>query len=200
MYADSSTPSNFTVFGFNEQEQLSGSHQIDYLICQLVQAQAQKKSLDEIKTSSKQTVHVPTDFNSMGTQLQLFTATCEIFFGDKNVCSTSMRQLLITIGRNKKTFRDYITLDNLFVAKFMLAIDRRFQHYYGMCVHVTVSRSRVNNRVLQFCSLMEELINGQFIMTLPATFNNIQCNHVMLITKTPSALVVTKRSWRQRWT
>ena len=51
-----------------------------------------------------------------------------------------MRQLLITIGCNKKTFRDHITLDDLFVAKFMLAIDRRLQHYFGMCEHVTVSR------------------------------------------------------------
>ena len=200
MYADSSTPSNFTVFVFNEQEQLSGSHQNDYLICQLVQTQGQKKSLDKIKTSLKQTVHVPTDFNSMGTQLQLFAAACEIFFGDKNVCSTSMRQLLITIGCNKKTFRDHITLDDLFVAKFMLSIDRRLQHYFGMCEHVTVSRSQVNNRVLLFCSLMEDLINGQFIMTLPTTFNIIQCNHIMLITKTPPASVVTKRSWWQRWT
>jgi len=200
MYADSSTPSNFTVFVLNEQEQLSGSHQNDYLICQLVQTQGQKKSLGEIKTSLKQTVHVPTDFNSTGTQLQLFADTCEIFFGDKNVCSTSMRQLLITFGRNKKTFRDHITLDDLFVAKFMPAIDRRLQHYFGMCEHVTVSRSQVNNRVLLFCSLMEDLINGQFIVTLPTTSNIIQCNHIMLIMKTPSASVVTKRSWWQRWT
>jgi len=102
MYADSSTPSNFTVFVFNEQEQLSGSHQNDYLICQLVQTQGQKISLDETKASLKQTVHVPTDFNSMGTQLQLFTAACEIFFGDKNVCSTSMRQLLSQLVATKR--------------------------------------------------------------------------------------------------
>jgi len=134
---------------FNEQEQLSDSQQNDCLICQLVQTQGQKKSLDEIKASLKQTVHVPTDFNNTGTQLQLFAAACEIFFGDKNVCSTSMRELLITIGRNKKTFRDDVTLDNLFVAKIMLAIDRRLQYYFGMCEHLTVSTSLVNNRVLQ---------------------------------------------------
>jgi len=50
----------------------------------------------------KQTDLVPTDFNSMGTQLQLFAAACEIFFGDESVCSTSLRQLLLTIGCNKK--------------------------------------------------------------------------------------------------
>jgi len=124
----------------------------------------------------KQTVHVPTDFNSMGTQFQLFAAACEVFFGDESVCSTSLRQLLITIGRNKKTFRDHIALDDLFVAKFMLAVDRRIQRWFGMCERATVSRSQVDDRVLQFDSLMEDILNGQFIMTLPATFKKIQGN------------------------
>jgi hypothetical protein len=93
------------------------SRQNNYLICQLVQTQGQKKSLDKIKASLKQTVHVPTDFNSMGTQFQLFAAACEVFFGDESVCSTSLMQLLITIGHNKKTFRNHIALDNLFIAK-----------------------------------------------------------------------------------
>jgi len=102
LYADTSTPSNFTVFTFHEQEPLSDSYENDFLICQLVQTQGQKKSLDIIKASMKQTDLVPTDFNSMGTQLQLFAAACEIFFGDESVCSTSLRQLLLTIGCNKK--------------------------------------------------------------------------------------------------
>jgi len=82
LYADSSTPSNFAVFAFHEQTPLSESRQNIYLICQLGQTQGQKKSLDEIKASLKQTVHVPTDFNSMGTQFQLFAAACEVFFGN----------------------------------------------------------------------------------------------------------------------
>jgi hypothetical protein len=116
-----------------------------------------------------QTVHVPTDFNSMGTRFQ------EVFFGDESVCSTSLRQLLITIGCNKKTF-NHIALDDLFVAKFMLAVDRRIQRWFGMCERATVSRSQVGHRVLQFDSLMEDILNGQFIMTLPATFKKVQGN------------------------
>jgi hypothetical protein len=49
LYSDSSTPSNFTVFAFHEVEPLSNSRQKDYLVCQLVQTQGQKKTLDEIK-------------------------------------------------------------------------------------------------------------------------------------------------------
>jgi hypothetical protein len=152
------------------------SCQNDYLICQLVQTQGEKKPLDKIKASLKQTVHVPTNFNSMGAQLQLFAAGCEIFFGKENVCSTSLRQLLITIGRNKKTFQDHIALDDLFVAKFMLAVNRRFQCWLGMCGRETVSRSQVNDRVLQFDSIMEDILNGQFNLTLPVTFKKINSN------------------------
>jgi hypothetical protein len=80
LYSDSSTPSNFTVFAFHKVEPLSNSHQKDYLVCQLVQTQGQKKTLDKIKASLKQTVHIPSDFNGMGTQLQVFAAACEVFF------------------------------------------------------------------------------------------------------------------------
>ncbi len=102
LYSNSSTPSNFTVFAFHKLEPLLDSCQNDYLICQLVQTQGQKKLLDKIKASLKQTVHIPTNFNSMGTQLQIFTAGCEIFFGDESICTTSLWQLLITVGCNKK--------------------------------------------------------------------------------------------------
>ncbi len=69
-----------------------------------------------------------------------------------------------------------MALDDLFVAKFMLAVDRRIQRWFGMCERVTVSRSQVDDRVLQFNSLMEDILNGQFIMTLPATFKKVKGN------------------------
>ncbi len=47
LYADSSTPSNFTVFGFHKQEPNSLNQQMDFLICHLFQEQGQKKSLDD---------------------------------------------------------------------------------------------------------------------------------------------------------
>jgi hypothetical protein len=174
LYSNSSTPSNFTVFVFRELETLLDSSQNDYPICQPVRTQGEKKLLDKIKTSPKQTVHVPTDFNSKGTQLQNFTSGCEIFFGDKSACSTSLRKLLITVGKNKKTFQDHIALDDLFVAKFLLTIDQRFQCWLGMCKHVVVSRSQVGVRVLQFDNTIEDILNGQFNMKLPATFKKIK--------------------------
>jgi hypothetical protein len=57
-YANSSSPSNFTVFPFHDLEPNSSNQQTDYLICHLIQEQGQKKSIDNIKASLKQTVHV----------------------------------------------------------------------------------------------------------------------------------------------
>jgi hypothetical protein len=54
---DSCTPSNFTIFAFHEQEPNSNERQNDYLICHLLQVEGQKKSLDEIKASLKQSVN-----------------------------------------------------------------------------------------------------------------------------------------------
>jgi hypothetical protein len=53
LYANSSSPSNFTVFAFHEQEPNSLNQQTDYLICHLIQEQGQKKSMDDIKGITK---------------------------------------------------------------------------------------------------------------------------------------------------
>ncbi len=114
-------PSNFTVFAFHEQEPNSSNQQTDYLICHLVQKQGQKKSLDEIKSSLKQTVHAPKDFTGPGTQLQLFATVSSILFGSESICTEKLNQLQLLVGQNKKPIQDQITLDEFFAAKFLFA-------------------------------------------------------------------------------
>ncbi len=43
-------------------------------------------------------------------------------------------------------------------------------------MHATVSRSQVDDRVLQFDSKIEDIFNGQFNMTLPATLKKNKSN------------------------
>ena len=170
LFADSSTPSNFTIFAFHEQEPNADNRQQDHLICHLIQVEGQKKTLDEIKASLKQSVHVPTDFNGLGTQIQLFAAAASIFFGEESICTMSLKQLLIVLSRNKKSFRDQIALDNLFVAKLLFAVDKRVQRWLKMCELAHNSRSQVNDNVLNFDDLIDGVLNGTFNLTLPATF------------------------------
>jgi hypothetical protein len=122
-YANSSSPSNFTVCTFNNKELKSTSLQMDYLICHLIQEQGQKKSLDNIKASLKQTVHVPKDFVGLGTQLQLFATALSIFFGSKSLCTEKLNHLLLLVGRNKKALCNQIALNKFFAAKFLFAVD-----------------------------------------------------------------------------
>jgi hypothetical protein len=95
-------------FTFHEQEPNSDNRRHNYLICHLIQVEGQKKSLDEIKASLKQLVHVPSNFNGLGTQIQLFGAALTIFFGEDSVCTSNLNQLLTMIVRNKKTRSDCV--------------------------------------------------------------------------------------------
>jgi len=119
LYSDSSTPSNCTVFAFYEQAPNSGKQQMDYLICHLIQEQGQKKSLDEIKVSLKQTVHLPKDFDGLGSQLVLFATASAIFSGKESVCTDKLNQIVLLVGQNKKALRNKIALDEFFPSTFL---------------------------------------------------------------------------------
>ena len=186
LYSDSSTPSNFTVFAFFEQAPNSGKQQMDYLICHLIQEQGQKKSLDEIKASLKQTVHLPKDFDGLGSQLVLFATASAIFFGKESICTDKLDQLVLLVGRNKKALRDQIALDEFFPSKFLFAVDRRVQRWLRTCQHATLSRKHVNDNVLDFDNLLEQVLNGSFHIILPASFKKIEVASAGATKSTPA--------------
>ena len=93
---------------------------MDYLICHLIQEQGQKKSLDEIKASLKQTVYLPKDFDGLGSQLVLFATASAIFFGKESVCTDKLDQLVLLVGQNKKALCDQIALDEISHLSFFL--------------------------------------------------------------------------------
>jgi hypothetical protein len=166
LYA-SSTPSNFTVFALQEQEQNSSNQQTDFLICHLIQEQGQKKSVDKIKASLKQAVHLPLDFVVLRTQLQLFVVALSIFFGKESVCTDKLKYLLLLVGHNKNSFCNQIVLDNFVSAKFLFTINGRVQRWLKMC-------EQVNNNVLNFDDLLDQVLNGSFQMNLPTSFKKIE--------------------------
>jgi hypothetical protein len=90
------------------------------------------------------------------------------------LCTNSLRQLLLLISQNKKSFRDQIALDEFFATKFLFAIDRRVQHWLRSCKQAYHSHAKVNNRVLQFDDTINEVLNKTFQMILPPTFKKFQ--------------------------
>lgn len=175
LFADSFTPSNFTVFGFYESEPNSNEDLYQhYYVCQLINLQGEKKSDDQIKASLKQEVRVPSSFDGMGQQLIYFTtAAAEIFFGDESVGVAKLRQLTRTISQNRKQFRNNIALDEWFVPKFLFAVDNRFQRWLRSCEDAKEARYQVNDAVLDFLDIIENILNKTFVINLPTTFRKV---------------------------
>jgi hypothetical protein len=142
----------------------------------LIQEQGQKKSLEEIKASLKQSVHLPKDFDSLGSQLVLFATASAIFFGKESICTVKLDQLVILAGRNKKALCDQIALDEWFTAKLLLlfALDKRVQRWLRSCKNATVSQAHVTDYVLDFENLLEQVFNRNFHMVLPMSFKKIE--------------------------
>jgi hypothetical protein len=81
-----------------------------------------------------------------------------------------LNQLLLLIGRNKKAFRDQIALDKFFAAKFLFAVDQRVQRWLRLCRQASIACTQVNNNVLKFEELLEQVLNDAFQINLPASF------------------------------
>jgi hypothetical protein len=104
------------------------NQQTDFLICHLIQEQGQKKSLDAIKASLKQAVHVPSNFVSLGTQLQLLQWHQASSLAIKATALTTSN-ISYSSSEERKKNRDQIPLNKFFAAKCHSAIDRRFQRW-----------------------------------------------------------------------
>jgi hypothetical protein len=122
-----------------------------------------KTKLDEIKSLLKQTVHVSNDFDSLRSQLILFAMASVIFFGKESICTNRLNQLILLVGHNKKTLHNQIALNEFFAAKFLFAVDRRVQLWLRMCKAATMTHSSINDNVLNFKDLLEQVLMALFI-------------------------------------
>jgi hypothetical protein len=139
--------------------------------------EGQKKTFDKVKASLKQAVHIPSDYTGLSTQIQLFGAACNIFFGEDSICTTSMRQLLLIVNRQKKSFCDQIALEDFFVAKFLFALDMRVQRWLLSCKQAVNSCTEVNDRVLNFKDLINDVLNSTFNLSLPPAFKKVNASN-----------------------
>ena len=131
-------------------------------------------SLEEIKSSLKQSAHLPKDFDSIGSQLVLFATVSGILFGKESVCTVKLDQLVLLVSQNKKALRDQIAFDEWFAAKLLFALDKRVQHWLRSCKNATVSPSHVTDYILDFENLLEQVFNSIFHIVLPMSFKKIK--------------------------
>ena len=102
-------------------------------------------------------------------QLKYFTALANIFFGENSVGTQALNALVGMVESLKSVFKARERDDITYMSKFLLVVDQRFQIWLSSCKRET-DRSYVNDRVINFNSLIEQVQVRTFNAELPAAF------------------------------
>jgi len=127
-------------------------------------------SVEEIKASNKQEAHPPMNFHELQEQLLMFTVASIILFGELSVGVQCLKALVNMMNCHKSIFKAKECLDEEFLAKFLLAVNTRFQIWLTDCI-LAKNREEVDDSISDFRPLVNQVIFGSFHMILPPTFS-----------------------------
>ena len=86
--------------------------------------------LEEIKSSTKQIVCAPSNYNSLITQLESFWGAYCIFFEDNSLMKLAIKSIIEEVAEHKIKFKKASNRDKTFAMGFHYAIDARFQESF----------------------------------------------------------------------
>ena len=81
------------------------------LLLTLVPTRGQGDTLEEIKSSAKQTVKVPTTYDGLKNQLSFFEGANSIFFGPDSVPREKLQEFIKCMNKKKHTFKAAVVPD-----------------------------------------------------------------------------------------
>ena len=84
---------------------------------------------EEIKSSTKQTVCAPSDYNSVITQLEYLWGAYCIFFRDNSLATLAVKIIIEEVAEHKIKFKKASNRDKTFAMRFLYAIDVRLQEF-----------------------------------------------------------------------
>ena len=167
------SPSNFSFFMTPKKQPLSSDRFKPTMILQLKATQGKGWSETDLKDALKQGIETPNDINSFGHQLKNFWGLSSFFFGENSVLSQALEPLLGTISNHTLTFEAAQLRDKNFATKLGYAIDTRVFRWLQQC-RTNHSRTQVNDSLLQFDHLIDQVLTDSFLQVLPTTFKNFQ--------------------------
>jgi hypothetical protein len=170
-WVSSDTPSNHSHFSFAEVEPIQAAEQKNrQQTLQLILTQGRGMSVEEIKASNKQEVHPPMNFHKLQEQLHMFSVASSILFGELSVGVQCLKALANMMNQHKSIFKAKERLDKEFPAKFLLAVDTRNQIWLNNC-KLAKHRDEVDDSIIDFRPLVNQVIFGSFHMVFPPTFS-----------------------------
>ena len=169
LWTNKHSPSNVSLFTVYEQDPLSTTQASRYLHLHLLSKNTEGKSMDEIKASQKQEVKVPATYEEMVQSLHFYGGISEILYGPNSALTTGIKSVIFYLQKEKMTFKTRIAGDREYAAKFLYALEIRIQRWKGECQQEK-DRSCVNDRIVDFDDVVEQVLNSSLNIVLPPTF------------------------------
>ena len=165
------SPSNFSFFLTPKKQPLSSNIFRPTMVLQMKASQGKGWSDTDLKDALKQGIITPHDVHEFGHQLKNFWGLSSFFFGTDSVLAQTLSPLLAKISRHTLTFEGAQCRDPSFVTKLGYAIDTRVFRWLDQCRSHTHRRT-VNDSLLNFDSLFDQVLTDSFYQTLPTTFRD----------------------------
>ena len=170
------SPSNFSFFMTPKKLPLSTDRFKPTMILQLKANQGKGWSETDLKDALKQGIATPSDIHSFSHQLKNFWALSFFFFGEKSILTQALEPLLATISNHTLTFEAAQMRDKLFATKLGYAIDTSVFRWLQHC-RSNQDRSHVNDSLLNFDYLIDQVLTDSFFQILPTTFKRFSSNN-----------------------
>ena len=165
------SPGNFSFFLTPKKTPLSSSQFKPMMILQLKTSQGKGWSEMDMKEALKQGIVTPTDMNVFAHQLRNFWGLAAFFFGTDSVLPKRLIPLMAQISKHTITFEGCQIRDNQFATKLGYAIDTRVFRWIQQCAS-TGDREMVDDSLLAFDSIIQQIMTDSFIQYLPLTFKS----------------------------
>ena len=171
LYTRMETPSNFSIFmirvknptALNEQQAKGMNLHI------LELGKDNNKNIMEMIQASKNSVKIPTNIEDLLIIIKGFGGLAAIVFGNNSSLTSNLKQLARDLHINKVLLKGRIMNDPTLIAKLMYTIDNRTQMWLSYLLRAT-DREDVNDHIIDFIPVMNEIVLDTFQVNLPATF------------------------------
>ena len=122
----------------------------------------------DMKDTLKQGVACPTSVDEIIHQLKNFAHLCAFFSTESSFAFRFLITLIERVKSHLTVLESAQHQDNLFVTKFCFALDTRFFRWMEQCKQAK-DREDVNDRLLNFSTMLDSVLVDQFYQTLPST-------------------------------
>ena len=125
----------------------------------------------EMIQSNKKPIKIPTNIEELMIIVKGFGGLATILFGKNSSLPSSLIQLARDLSTNKIILKGKIMNDPTLIAKILYTVDNRTQ-LWASYLRRAEDREYVSDQILDFSSVMNEVLLGQFHVNLPATFTS----------------------------